>query len=427
MLEDIDLDNLLPTTPIVRELNKQYFGMLETGRSMKKRNECVFKHLKDACKEQGYNQSVQDAICIRNTEDSQSWLKYITSHKLEISTSFEIVSIDSGFSLSVFYYEMEKYLIISGVGSVELDPDGFELIENNSGIFTLFSSVGVIKTVDIKRDAGDIYEHILFEDDDPKTIRYVELDSIIDFYQPFFVFKFIDESMYKSMDMSRLSSYIALEVNADFYTAKEVDLYCMLKELIINGDRAINLTWLAKSICVKSDLYVLYMELYRMLERLYALPSAKALKGEVGAEQECLFTLVKSLEKTTGWRKNEKEGLVSLFQSLETDEVDEMYNILKSFVHKDFDMSNVDTKSASYTRAYNDTTSNEDERFKLLKEVELAKVNFLCNYIYSVRNSYVHYREVLDTHLRKDQLVALCKAVLVAIDPIYVRLLESEI
>ncbi|EJB8574044.1 hypothetical protein RG677_000629 [Vibrio parahaemolyticus] len=425
MQEKIDLSDILPSHPIVQKLNSMYFRTLESGRSMKKRNELVFDHLKEACKENGYNQGTQKAICIKNDEDSKLWLQFASSHELEISTSFDIVSIDTGFSLSVFYYNMEKYLIISEVDSVELDPNGFELIENNSGIFTLFSSVGIIKSNDLRRDSGEIYEHILFEDDDKDLIRYVELEDIIKFYQPFFIFKFIDESIYKNMDMSQLSSYIALEINSEFYNEKEVDLYSSLKDFIINGDPSINLNRLAKSICVKSDLYALYMDLYKMLERLYSLPSAKALKSAVGAEENCLFMLVKSLEKTTGWRKNEKEGLILLFQSLTTDEINHMYEIIEKNVHKNFDTSKIEVKSNRYKRVCDDASSSGDEKGELREELELAKVNFLCNYIYSVRNSYVHYRELLDTHLSKDQLVALCKAMLIAVDPIYVRLLEN--
>lgn len=416
-------EGLSPKSPRVRELNLEYFTNLEKGRSMKKRNKELFDSMKLICHENGFSRETQSSICVRDTKESEEWLKKISSHHMNLESEFSVKSIDTVFSTTEFFFNNEKYLIVVGIDDLEIDDLAFEFIENNAGIFTLFASKGIINLIDPKKSAGNIYNQFLFKED-VDSVRYVDFEDLSQYFQPFIIFKFIDETIYRGMELGRLSAYISLQANIDFYRSKDDELYLAIKDFILNGDKNIKYHWLAKSLCSKTDLNVLFMDFYKMLERLYSIPTANTLQVELGVNHDCLFELVKKIEKTTGWRKNEKDGLASLLNLLEDRIVDEMFTIIESNYHPSYEPSNVKSKILNHETVCEHPDSTKEQIDDSRNQVRESKLNYLCDYIYKVRNSYVHYREALDVWLDNEKLMALIKALLLAVDPIYVNLLE---
>ncbi|WP_457936541.1 hypothetical protein [Aeromonas veronii] len=421
-------EHLTALSPVMNILNSKYFEALqaktqleEAERSMIKRNKIIFDRLKEQASANGYS-AFHDAICIStHNEETKNWLKTISSSQTELSTQFEenTFKLKDAFSITTFFYNNEKYIFISGVESLTLSSNWFEVIENNAGILTLFLSLNLIPFVNKSSDVGKIYDTILFLDDELNGPRYIEKEDIESFLSNYCVFKIKNESNFINFDLYRLASYISLCLRRDFYVNVDLELTDSLEHLINDGDRNINFINFAKSVYIIDEPYILFMELYRMLERLYAIPTLRVLQGKLSLRGQCLWNISKELEQTTGWRKNEKEGLISLLDSLNVSQLFDMCTTIKTGSLKDFSIENVEYKKTIFEAA----TSDDHRKIVVENEYKRAMISVLSNYIYQVRNSHVHYRENLNTYLSDDELRILCKAMLTAINPIYINTL----
>lgn len=402
---------------IANVLNFRHFYCEQTSRSMTKRNQKLFDRLKNLSEENGFdknNFSYHEKICIETSETEKDWLQKISSHEDLIISDFEIVNIENCFSVSFFYYSGEKFLIVSGLEDLTLD-EGFEFEEMNSGIFTLFSSLNLIKFKNIYDNISEVYDKFLSWNED--GIRYIPMDDILSYFEPTYIFKINHDVIYHGLALDRLTSYIAMSKIKEHYDNNN-SVYSLIKDLIIVGEESINFSYLAKAIFIKNEPYLLFMELYRMLERIYAIPTVNTLKIELSIEKDSHWDIIRSLEKTTGWRKKENEGLYTLLSQLEPTILNDAYNILSRNHGNYFNNESVKKKQLLLDEIGSESESYMTTRAELNEAIKLC----LRDYIYKTRNSYVHYREALESQLGQKMILSLCEVLLMIINPIYVKL-----
>jgi len=431
----MDIANLSAYDPLTRELNLEYFKRLQlengdenSGRSMKKRNQVIFDRLKTLAEKHDYSPPFHNVICIETDDESKEWLTKISSSKSFIQTEFSesTIKLKDVFSITYFYYSDEKYILISGVDSLDLSPDGFEILDNNAGIFTLFLSLDIISLIDVDTNIGYIYDQFLFHDekDTDEDIRYIRRDDLERYHSNYHVFKINDDSRFINLNLYQMAAYVSLCLRHKLYEKYTCDITNDLESLILQADTRINFLNFAKAIYIVDEPYILFMELYRMLERLYAIPTIKILQGKLSLAGSCFWSVCKELESATGWRKNEKEGLLSLLDVLNSEQLADMCSILKTSKSSDFSLDNANLKKLNLDN-YIATAEQDTNRVSMLeREYKSAMISVLSNYIYQVRNSYVHYRETLNTYLSEHELIVLCKAMLVTINPIYIKVLD---
>ena len=398
---------------------KHFYSAEQESRSMTKRNQVLFDSLKNLSEENGFNKKeypYHEKICIATNDSEKDWLKNISSSEKVCAADFEIVNVGNCFSVSYFYYSSEKYLIVSGLNDVSLD-EGFEFEAINSGVFTLFSSLNLIKFKNISNNISKVYNEILNKDPDLADPKYVDLNNIISYFEPTYICKINKEAIFYELQLDRIAAYITMAITKDNYP-NDIPVFSLIKDLIITGERSINFSYLAKAIFIKDEPYLLFMELYRMLERIYAIPTIKALKHELCIGMDSHWEIISSIEKTTGWRKKENEGLYTLLSQLEYSILNDAYNTLNKnhgdyfnnslVIKKQKLLQDLDIKSESYSSA--------------CRELEEAIKVCLRDYIYKTRNSYVHYREALESQLDQGKIHSLCESLLMIINPIYVKL-----
>ncbi|QVK24429.1 hypothetical protein KHX94_08120 [Shewanella dokdonensis] len=193
-------------------------------------------------------------------------------------------------------------------------------------------------------------------------------------------------------------------------------LFDSIIDLIKMGDKSLNFSFISKAILIKDEPYLLFMELYRMLERVYALPTVKTLKNELSIEMGNSWEILKLIEKNTGWRKKESEGLYSILSLLDEQILIDIFDLLSHCHGSYFKKDAVDNR-----RKLLNNQSDQSNNEQLHSDWLNCLMEALRDYIYTTRNSYVHYREVLEPHLEREQVLSLCKALLLIINPIYIK------
>ncbi|WP_313618989.1 hypothetical protein [Pantoea septica] len=403
---------------LAQKLNFQHFSSEQENRSMTKRNQKLFDILKAISEENGFdkkNYSYQEKICIETNQSEKDWLQTLSSDEEFCgANSFNIVNVVNVFSVSYFYYSGEKYLIISGLDDLTLD-EGFEFEEMNAGIFTLFSSLNLIKFKNFGNNISQVYDNFLFKEND--EVRHIPMNNIISYFDPTYIFKVSKGTLYHELALDRMSSYIAISKIKEHYP-KDTPVFSLLQDLIIAGENSINFSHMAKAIFIKDEPYLLFMELYRMLERIYAIPTVNTLKNELSIGMNNHWDIISLIEKTTGWRKKENEGLYTLLSQLEPSTLNDAYNILCKNHGNYFNDDSVQKKQKLLEGLDINSEHYPTTRTELQEAIKLC----LRDYIYKTRNSYVHYREALESHLDQKMILSLCEALLMIINPIYVKL-----
>lgn len=419
-MQDFPREYISAFSPLASILNREFFCLMENeaeSRSMIKRNKVIFDELKDKATKAGFG-GFHESICIGTDDYSKDWLQCASSLDYKVSSSFEIEKVSELFTISIFYYNGDKYIIISGLDGIELDNEGFEYIELNSGLFTLFTSVGL---AELSSKIQVMFENFIYLGDHNEGVRYIDFQDLIQHYKPLRVFLIKKDQPVIDFDLKQLACYVALEYYREDYQQKR-EIHSYIFDLLKNANKNISLLRLPKCLSLSGEPYILFMELYRMLERLYSVPTVFALRDKLSIDEECPWMIFKIVEETTGWRKKEKDGLISLLNLLDDIILTKALNEILSNHHKNFDSKNYELKKSNLERLQSDNSTDE-EAIKITKEeLKECVVKLSADYIYMVRNSYVHYRDALDLHLTNEQINALCKAILTLLNPIYDKL-----
>lgn len=384
-------------------------GTLKVPRNMIEANEKAFKLIHEhvlAFDPENFKEK-KEKICIASDENE----KLVLQHG-EINEAYSIYGKYSYLEITI---DNTRLLVIKGIGAHDIahhDLDKFKYVECCAGLLTILLSEGFLKPLNSRENIFNLYDRILY-DDKSQGLRKVSSEELFDYLEDFIVLEIMSQSLTaeRAFGCFLLESYKALINN-------KIDLD-LIKATFENGSELLPYKHIIKSLLHYNEPKHLFLELYKCLERLYALPAMEKLKinlkEAVGDEGICAFKLSQIVEKSIGWRQSEEDGLKMLLSKIENSEVDQALNYLNNTTIND-GISDLALEQEVIEK------SDEDFEYKSNATVELykKKSNLISKRIYKCRNSFVHYREVhVEPYVDDNDIPDLCNLILLVLDPIY--------
>lgn len=325
-------------------------------------NKKIFSGLKEWVTERGIelsDKTQNSDYYIPSDTESKKWLKNGTLEKH--------LSILGQYQAAEFKLETERLICIIGFDSMELDPEHFSQISfshetNNKsskqpgGLLTLaITELNLIPKS--STTPYSILENILVDPQDDKAIEINTLE-LVKLYPKILFFHTIEKSPLHEATLDRI--LCQLVINTPYYTPLPLtdEAKKQATKLILEGCESYPFLSLLQALLSIRWEYA-YLEVYRTLERLFAIPQTIELKTILKIDCDTLF-LVSAVENNTGWRAKEEESVCRLLNFVTPQTQDFVNEIINTINNNKESNSNAGKK------------------------------------IYSIRNSIVHFRASQD-------------------------------
>lgn len=241
----------------------------------------------------------------------KSWLKYAS-----IEDKGRIDATLGSFEIT---YENDPYIGFYGVdfSDVEsnLDSSLMEPIEINSGVFTLILAKTKI-TIDPGSDLESLSNELFSQHKDPKYKGH-EYSDILKFIEPISFYKVPPDSAFFPINSYQIACYLISQVSREItlsYTDQTLEMY---REICLEIEKGIDYENIYTSI-TSSNFKHSYLELYRCIEKLYAIPSLKELHEDINTS-DSLLEFISKVQNSFDWRPNDSNAIEKIFSSLGED------------------------------------------------------------------------------------------------------------
>jgi hypothetical protein len=283
------------------------------------------------------------------------WIKRLTHEDADLMAKSEIQSIKLTLinASAIITYKENKYFAVSGFDEPAILPPGLSAVDATPGLFSSFTLAVKLEPTATAASIRDVVEG--FSSINPDYQGH-DLSIISPLFPPIHFYE-IDNSYVYTNSLERvLGSYLsrgyavgALRLSpsnrANFALFFEEGPDWVPYVLPLRG--LLSFSWAG-----------LFLELYRCIEQLYAVPKIVSLT-KIWSSSETIYDISKLLEDVLSWRPREEDSLTILFKELDGDICLAVQRAFKSNSIKDEIREN-------YARA--------------------------AKRIYALRNSCVHYR-----------------------------------
>lgn len=281
---------------------------------------------------------------IATSTEEKEWLK-----QLKMCDEQKILP---SFSAFLMEFKNEKYFVTIGfeIDYLKVESSIIDRIELNAGILTVLLSENKIN---LSQNVNylEFYDEIMFQHEDLSYKGHDFLD-ILRFLQPVQVFKIPVGSVLLKSNLDRIMCYVYANDNHNLILDFEPAFLQTISELALIGSDNISYGLILNSL-LSSNYKHAFLELYRLVERLFPISYLKELHKKVNTELTFL-EFSSELENVTKWKPKEEDAVEKIF--------DETKPTTKSYFS---DLLNTSSKLSSYSD---------------------------FNYFYKLRNSIVHFR-----------------------------------
>lgn len=388
------------------------------ARNMTKTNTEAFNHMKAFVGKYEYSE-FQDKICIITTDDEKDWLQEAKPTVEGNTNDFIIKKALNKIAITEIFYKEERYVAIKGISETSEDNDYITSVDINAGIFTLLLSIDFIKPINNKETAFSLYDTVLYHEDN--TVRKIAFEEIDEKFESVFIFR-VNKEIESNIRTEQILGYLIL--NAEQHKISNNDLLINLQSILLEGHGSIPYDLINRGIINLDNLRIIFLDLYRCIERLFAIPTIIKLKEKLGLSLSDWET-IKHLEAATGWRQTEHVGLNNLIKSLPINDIDEAIQYLQNTsLATNLDEIILNEKRLATLKQNSEIHNTEIEILKI--SLSESKSKLISSRIYKTRNSFVHYRPIFDDYVLDDDLPNLCCCLISLINPIYNAMNISE-
>lgn len=299
----------------------------------------------------------QQGLALENRDKSR-WIKRLSEHDANLMSKADVIStvkVTRQIKAVQIEYENFRYMAILGLPLIDSAPDGLILIDHTPGLFAI-AVIGA--DVGPNATAYQIKQAIEYSHEGDPGFEGIDLAEISCLFPLIQVFQ-ADKNYEFTAELVRVlgtltaSSYFDGPIGLDSSTLSETQALfeggCEFVpfEAILQG--LLSISWSG-----------FFLELYRAIEQLYAVPKLLAL-ATVWPVTGKYSDMAANLEKHLGWRPKENESLAGLIDCCS------------------------DATKISLGLAFCQNRENPME------------AETIANCIYKLRNSLVHFRQALLT------------------------------
>lgn len=243
--------------------------------------------------------------------EAARWLKKLSDDDTDLMSQadvLEVCIVTKHLRAAILTHDNDKYLCLCGQDTDDDLPDGFEAVDLTPGLFAL-----AITKLKLAPTASSIEIFDVIEDSYKGLDDYTghDLDDIARLFPNVSVL-ILDQNTTSSGSIWRVLGVLLAVFYGDGPIELDQATLADLKELYETGSEHVPFRNILQG-HLAMNWTGLFLELYRSIEQLYAVPKLLNLTSE-WASTEPYFKLAELLENQLGWRPKEEDALRELIE-----------------------------------------------------------------------------------------------------------------
>lgn len=270
---------------------------------MKEANVAAFANLRNQLLDQENINSVDGKRYIKTKDDEKHWLK-----ELKILESKQILP-----NLTSVMLKLDEDLFFCLIGEKFIsDNFDFSIIEEqntNAGLVTLLISKNLLR-INSNINFIDFDDKIMHQHED-KDYSGHDYADFLEYLNPIYLYKILNNSQLYNQGLNRVLAYIYTKNPNNLILKFDDNVLNKISEIALIGSPKISYN-LVISCLLSTNFRHSFLELYRLVERLFSISYLKELYIQVDTKISFL-QFSAHLEDITGWRPKEEEALKKIF------------------------------------------------------------------------------------------------------------------
>jgi|APSaa5957512535_1039671.scaffolds.fasta_scaffold21744_2 hypothetical protein len=245
-----------------------------------------------------------------------NWLKYSDMVKLDYNSL-------SPYIAGILEYKDSEYFFIYDQLRTGIEFNKYNIEDLNAGLFSFIIS-SIHKNIKLKISQAEIKEYIFYISPKDQSYKGHSLDDIVKYFDDLLVFK-LDG---KSNNLHKIVIELCIENTKLLKTIDEPFTLSLVEE-ISEAYKIVPLKNISTSL-LSFKYEQTFIELYKLIERLYPIPYIVKLQKSIGHEEVDFWILYDNVISFLNWNYQETSAIENLINELSDEQKEEIASKLKS-------------------------------------------------------------------------------------------------